>query len=138
MKFQTFKRLNKADYPDKYQDLIDTLSSSLNIGVEALYNAMNNQISITDNIYCNVKDIQVKVDSSGNPTSTTVFTVDSTITALKGLSVIKVDNITNTNVFPTGGVTITYTLITAQQVQIKHITGLPANNIFQLRIIAWG
>lgn len=138
MKLQSFKRLDKSDYPEKYQDLIDTLSQSLNIAIEDIYNALSNQISITDNIYCNVKDIQVKVDASGNPTTTTTFAIDSSINALKGLSVIKVDNITSTTVYPTGGITITYTLNNAQQVQIKNITGLPANNTFQLRIVAWG
>jgi hypothetical protein len=137
MKLPNFKRLNKADFAQQFADLIDTLSVSLNIGIENLYTALDNRLSLSDNLLCTVKDLQLTVDSSGNPTATTTFTVDSKITNLKGLQVIKVDNVTSPNTYAPGAVQLQWTL-TTKGVQILNATGLTANTLYQLRIIAWG
>jgi hypothetical protein len=137
MKLPNFKRLNVADYDEKFRDLIDTLAASLNIGIEAIYDALNKKLSLSDNFLCDVKDLQLTVDSSGIPTTTKTFQLSSSITALKGITCIKASNLTDSRLYPTGAVWVDYT-ITTQGVEITHVTGLQANNLYQLRIIAWG
>jgi len=138
MKIPTFKRLDKANFAQQYSQLIDTLATSLNIGIENLYNIINNQLSLGDNLLCDVKDVQVTVDSNGKPISTTTFNLTNvTSSSLKGLQVIKADNITSSTTYPSGGIFLSYTIATSG-VQLTHVTGLQANNTYQLRIIAWG
>jgi hypothetical protein len=137
MKLPNFKRLNVTDYDEKFRDLIDTLAASLNIGLESIYDALNRKLSLSDNILCDVKDLQLTVDSDGIPTSTKTFQLSSNITALKGITVIKANNLTDTRLFPTGGVWVDFTIKT-QGVEITHVTGLQAGDLYQLRIIAWG
>jgi hypothetical protein len=138
MKLPNFKRLNKADFDQQLGDLVDTLSASLNIGIENLYTALNNRLSLADNFLCSVKDVQVTVNSSGTPIGTTTFTIDSKITNLKGLQIIKVDNVNTPTSYAPGAVSINGYTITSNGVQLLNVAGLSANTLYQLRIIAWG
>jgi hypothetical protein len=73
MKLPTFRRLNIANFAEEYRELIDTLSNSINTAIDSIHNALNNKLSLADNFLCDLKDIEISVDSSGIPTSTTTF-----------------------------------------------------------------
>lgn len=132
----SLKRIYKADYPKEFQSLVDNLSLTINNGFDNLYNALNNRLTIRDNFLGSVKDVIVSVDSNGIPTSSTQFTVSSN-GAIEGLQVIQAINLTNSIVYPTGGIFISYTQ-NGNSITINHVTGLPVNNQFSLRIIAYG
>lgn len=127
----------KQDFQPEYQNLVDQLSVSLNNGIESVYTALTNNISLKDNVNCTVKDISVAVDANGIPTIKTVFTVTNTNLQILGTQVIYALNTTNAAVYPTGGIFISYTQ-TSNGVLVNHITGLPAGNTFTLRVVAYG
>lgn len=136
MKIPGFRRLNKGDFEPDYQSLIDKMGVVINQALDSLTSALNNNISIKDNIACTVKDITLTADSNGKPKNTTSFQI-STTGQIQGLSIIKIDNLTNSTGYPTNGVVISYSQNNSNII-INHITGLIPNNEYQLRIISWG
>lgn len=139
MKLPSFKRLNTKDYKEEFKDLIDKLSLSLNQGIESLYDAVNKKLTLRDNISCTVKDITVIVDSSGLPTADLIFALGNSL-RIDGVSVIRVENKTNPETYPSNGVFATYTQsgdITTNKITINHITGLTAGNEYSIRIVIY-
>lgn len=135
MKLPGFRRLNTADYPKEFKKLIDIISVSLNNGIEVLYEAFNNQITLRDNIAGTVKDITVTVDASGTPIQGGAFVLD-TNTKVDGITVLSAANQTNTAVFPTSAPFITGTQNNTT-FNISNISGLQANQSYLMRIQAW-
>lgn len=136
MKLPNFRRLIKTDFPQNEQNLVEKIASSLNYGLEVVYEALNNKISLQDNILCTVKDLQITVNASGIPIVQTSFRPTFPGTVI-GLQVIKADNLTNTNTYPSSGISVSF-VQTDTGILINHITGLQANNTYQLRIVAYG
>jgi len=135
MKLPSFRRIIKNDYEDKYQSLVETLSVSINYGIDSLYDALNKKISLKYNILGTVKDVTVQVDSTGKPIQTTGFKLDFT-NKVAGVFVGKAENLTNPNDFP-ASVFIHWTQ-NGDSVQINNIAGLSTSNSYKLRIIAFG
>lgn len=136
MKIPGFKRLNKSDYSEEHKDLVETLAVSLNVGIETLYLALNKQLTFRDNIKSTIKEIELTVNSNGIPKISTIFTVDI-VGQIDGLWVIKADNMTSPTIYPTSGVTISYTQ-SNNLITVNHATGLPANNKFKLKLLIIG
>lgn len=135
-KLPSFKRIVKSDYTEEYRSLIETLASSLNIGVDSVYDALNRKLTFRDNIKSTTKDIEVILDASGFPKVATSFLVDIT-GQVDGLWVIRSENITSPTSFPTSGIHISFTQ-TSNVITVNHITGLQANNRYKLRILIIG
>lgn len=135
MKLPSFKRLFTQDYPKENQKLIDTLSVSLNNGIEVLYNALNGEITLRDNIKGTVKDIVVVVNSSGTPLQTAAFTLNST-SKIDAVVVGIALNQTNTTVYPTS-----QPFISGSQAgtifTINNISGLQPNQQYLLRVTVY-
>lgn len=139
MKLPNFKKLFKQDYAKEYQELVDKLAESLNGGIETLYGALNKKLSLGDNLACIIKDVDIIVNSSGEPTTSTGFAID-TNQRVQILEVGRADNLTNTASYPTGGIFITWTQgtnLTTNAIIINHVTGLITGNKYRLRIVAW-
>lgn len=132
MKLPSFRRLFEQDYPPDYQELVRQLSVSINYGFEPLYELLNGKFSFTDNSASIIRTFNVQVDASGKPTTKTVIQKTST-DRFEGFVVIQAQNITNSSVYPTGGVFISYTETTSTVV-IDNITGLPPGNIFTIKV----
>lgn len=90
MKLPSFRRLNKTDYEEQYQLLIDKLAASLNIGIESLYDALNGKLSFRDNFNATLTTIGITVDADGVPRTPTQFKLASGQTRISGLLVINV------------------------------------------------
>lgn len=132
MRIGLFKRLVRTDYSDEYQTLIDQLGVSLNNTVESLVNIVSKNVSLSDNIACTIKDIEVTVDANGTPKEAiTINTDKSTITAV---ICGRANNLTNSNIYPNSGIQISYTQ-SGSKININNIAGLQANNIYSLRIV---
>lgn len=136
MKVSSFRRLFKGDYPKEEQGLVERMSQTINSGIEVLYNALNKNISMTDNFYGTYKEISYIPTATGTPEISSGFQIDFNGRVL-GLQVIRVENKTNPNTFPTGGVFITFSQ-EGTQVNINHITGLVAGNTYTIRVFAYG
>lgn len=135
MRLPTFKRLIKSDYKEEYQSLIETLSFSINNGIESLYQALNKAISLKDNVACTVKDIPVEVNTDGTPKVKTAFTLDTTNRIL-GICVLNAVNTKNSAILPTSGVFVSF----AQEnknIIISNVKGIPADQPFTLSIVAF-
>lgn len=135
IKIGNFKRLFKTDFEPEFQDLIETLAGSLNTAIETLYDLNNKKITLRDNVACTVRDFEVIVDSTGNPTTQTNIKLDVT-SQIDGLQVIRAENVTNGNMYPNGCPFISYTQ-NGTTVLINNIKGLQESNKWRLRVIVW-
>ena len=136
-KLPTFKRLFKGDFKSDYSDLIDKLSITVNGGIDTLYDALNNKITLRNNILCDVKDFTVQVNSLGIPTTT----LDLNVSFRNNVNIItigRIVNLTNPNIFPSSGVTLTWEQQSNGLVRIKHITGLTEGFSYSLRVVIYG
>ena len=128
------KRLIKEDFAKKDQELVAKVGAVLNPALEQLVIALNKGLSISD-LNTQVKDLEIIVDSNGFPINNASFKFE-----LKGkctmMQVGRAQAIDSNTVYPTGGHSITFTE-NAGQVTINHITGLPANQRFLVRFIAY-
>lgn len=130
----SFRRIVEQDYPQEDQELVRLLASSLNYGIEVLYSLLNGKLTIKDNLASTIKEIDVKVGTNGVPLTNTVIKKTSN-DKIEGLIVVRANNLTNSSVYPSSGVTISYTE-TTDTIIINHITGLQANNIYRINVIA--
>lgn len=135
MKIPSFKRLVYTDFPQQYQQLVEQLSYTVNNSIESITQALTNNISLRDNLLTSVKDVTLQVDANGIPLSTASFAIGNTNT-IDGLQVIRAINNTNSTVFPSAGIFVSYAQ-SGSKITILNVTGLPANNLFSLRIVAW-
>lgn len=136
MRLPNFKRLYEIDYDEQFKPLISKLANSLNIGIETLYDALNKKITLKDNISCTVKDITVELNSSGIPKSNVSFTLDTVSSRVIGITVLRAENNTNSNVYPSSAPFITYQQNT-NTIIITHISGLQADNQYTLSVVAY-
>lgn len=130
----SYKRLYKTDFPADSQALVDQLSYTINPGFEALFNALNGGLDFS-NFNQDVKDVNVTVDGSGSPIGGASFTISNT-NPLVGLTVIRQVNTTNPTTYPTSGISVSYSQ-SGSKITLTNVTGLPANNTFALRIVAY-
>lgn len=135
MKISLFKRLVYNDFSKDFQALIEQLSYSINTPIENIISALTNNISLRDNILCNVKDLEVTVDSNGIPLSTAALSITNS-NPIDGMTVIRAISPTSTNIMPNGGISISYTQ-NGSKIVLNKITGLPANTLFSLRIVVF-
>lgn len=135
MKLPSFRRLFTSDYPKQFQSLVDTLSVSLNNGIEVLYEALNNALTLEDNINCTVKNITVTTDANGKLTQNAAFTLNNT-NKVDVIFVGLATNTTNSNHFP-----IATPFITGAQngnvFNITNISGLQAGEQYNLRVVVF-
>jgi hypothetical protein len=136
MKMSGYKRFLKTDFPSESQALIEKLSYSVNNGIEAVYGALNKNITLKDNILCTVKDISIEVDALGTPKANSTFTTGLTVQII-GLQILKVDNNTNSLGYPTTAPWISWTQVN-NGIRIDHISGLVANNSHTIRLVVYG
>lgn len=137
MKLASFKRLDKQNFEDQYNKLIDGLSFVFNNDLQSLFDIFNGKISLGDNLLCTIKDVPIVVDENGIPNNSAQFQIDKPNMRILGCQVIKALNQTNSNTYPTGAPFINFTPGT-NLVTIDHITGLQPNQNYIITIVAWG
>ncbi len=131
-----FKRLLRTDFEEQFQDLIDKLAFSINNTLESVVDAFNNKISLKDNIQCTLKSFAVVVDSSGTPINSVSFQMTIPNKPI-GILCLNAQNLTNNTAYSNSGITV-YWSLTGKTVIINNITGLIANNKYQLTLVAFG
>lgn len=132
-KLPSFRRIRVEDYAEADRSLVERLSVSLNAGIEALYDALNNKLTFADNIASTVSSVQVMTTAAGIPTTTTSFTITAGVKAT-GVMVIDVRGV-DEPAYPTSGVTVSWTQ-NNNNIIINHITGLQVNKLYSIRLIA--
>jgi hypothetical protein len=136
-KLSTFRRLFKSEFKKEYHDLIEKLIVSINNGFDTVYDALNNKLTLKNNILCNVKDFTVRVNSNGEPITPLLLAVSfkNNITVV---TLGKITNNTNFLSYPTTGVTISWEQQSVGFLKINHITGLIPENEYNIRVVVYG
>jgi hypothetical protein len=136
MLIPSFKRLDKQNFDPKYSDLIDQLGLLLNTQLQAYYNALSGNLSLTDNIDCTIKTISIVVDATGKPLQAAQVQLNDSTMRPYGCQVINAVNTTNSNTYPTGQPFVSFTPGT-QMITINNVTGLQANQNYTLTLVIW-
>ena len=132
MKLPNFKRLIKTDFKEEDQPLVNGLASIWNYGIEVLYLALNNRLTLTENLSATIKDVNLRVDANGVPIVTLIIPSDTTINDVR---IGKIDNLTNSSNTPITAVMVVDWQPVQNGIKINKIVGLTANELYKLRII---
>jgi len=135
MKLPNFRRIIKNDYDPKDQKMIETLSFSLNNGIEVLYQALNQALTFQDNFACTVKEFSVEVNADGVPKSKTSFALNGP-NKIIGIMVLNAINTKTPTVLPTAGVFVSF-YQEGKTIIINNIKGLPENQPFILTTVSF-
>lgn len=135
MKLSTFKRIIKEDVKEEYRELVEKLAFSINPFAEEVIKALGNNLSVGDNFNQQIRDVTVEVDGSGSPKSILQFKTNLPSKCV-GHQVIKADNLTNSSVYPTSCPFLSFTE-SGGILTVNNITGIPADNKFQLKLVLY-
>lgn len=136
-KLPTLRRLFKNDFKPEYSELVEKLIVSINNGFDNVYDALNNKLTLKNNILCSIKDFTAQVNSSGIPVSTINLAVGFN-NNISVVTVGKVNNITNLNQYPSGGVVVSWEQTSPGFLKINHITGLVSGESYNIRLVIYG
>lgn len=128
------KRLIREDFNKDDRDLVDKIASILNPALEQIVIILNKGLAMSD-LNTQEKDIELTVDASGFPLNNTSFKYELK-SKCRMVMVGRAQAINVNGVYPTGGHSVSFTE-NGGQITINHITGLPANQKFLLRVIAY-
>jgi len=126
-------RIRKDDYASEYQDLIETLASSLNSFMEETVNLFTGKIDF-QNLKQNIVEISIETNGSGNIIQNSIIQTGLT-SSINGIICIKVNNKTNQSVYPTASPFISFTNRNDNKIEILNITGLPINSKLNLTLL---
>lgn len=129
------KRIQKSDFEEKYQSLIEKLSFPINSFFEQTRSALDHNIDFT-NLNQEIITVDVIVDVNGVPTTNIQYR-SSLKTKVIGHAAINALNISGAAGFPTGQPFITFSQ-TDKLVTILNVTGLPANTKYRLIVLSIG
>lgn len=136
MKLQSYRNIQRSDFDPQYQGMIDTLSFTVNSSFESLFNTLNGQTSLADNILCELDTFTVTVDSTGKPLTSTQFTTALT-NGIEGSTVISATSTGSTIAYPLATPFISFSK-SANTITLLNIAGLPAGVAFSITVIIWG
>jgi hypothetical protein len=136
MKVQSFKRITTESVSEDYVPIVDSIGYSVNTFAEEVINALNKNITVEDNLNMEFKELEVTVNNNGVPNKELQFTTNLR-TRLKGLTVIKIENLTNSNSYLTGAPFVTFNQ-SSQLLTVKQVTGLISNNKYKITLLLIG
>lgn len=130
------KQIRREDYDQEFHGLIDRLGYSLNDFMSAVIGALTGGINFV-NLNQELKDVIVKVDSSGNVINLPILKPNVT-GRINGILCIKADNLTNLTGFPTGMPWISYTISGNNNINVLNITNLQTDSEYRLKLLIIG
>ena len=150
-KVGNYRRIFKQDYTPDNQADIETLSITLNDSFETVYDALTNNITITENINCTLVTFTVTLSTTFAPISPLTIKLNNYQKTVNGIIPINAVSSNNTTQ-PTGGLFIVYAInnnVTSSSnttnsgnsasnpltITVSNIKGLPANVPFTVTAI---
>ncbi len=134
MKLPGLKRIVVEDFKSDEQQMISKIAFVVNPIIDAILQALNKNLSVTDNFNQSMVSFTVKVDATGTPTLPLNLKYDLR-SSCKGIQVINVLNLSNINSIPSYLPFISFEQVSANLLKIKKITGLTANQEYSITII---
>lgn len=133
----SYRRINKTDYEEQYQKLIEQLAVSVNNGFDTLFDALNGKLDFKNNISSTITEFTVSVDSNGKPQQKTQFKLSGKQQNVEGLIVLNTEGTTDPDLLPTSGISISYTK-NNNFIIINNIKGLEAEKSYRIKVLALG
>jgi hypothetical protein len=134
-KIDSFSILKKEDFDSKDANLVDKLAFVINPVLTQLESILNKNIDF-DNLRQEIKDVIVEVNGSGTPKILTQIK-NNLLSKVRGIQVIKAENLTNSLLFSTSQPFITFNE-NNKIITIANVTGLQADNKYKLTVITYG
>lgn len=122
------KRITVEDVSDEAKEAVGAVANYYNYFAEQVTNVLNGEVDF-ENLNRTLLTLELTLDSNNLPITTTRFGGD---VGLKGINVIRVDNLTNAAIFPSGSPFITFTSSGDGFYQIQHVAGLAALGNYRL------
>ena len=133
-KISQSKRLNKEDFPQEYQDLVDRMGECINPFIKQVYSCLSQGLSYVDNFYGQELSITTKVSATGVPVNNQFkYTLK---TRPKSIQVLNVINTTN-NVTVTSNPFVGFS-ISGETRTFNYITGLSPNIDWNISLFVMG
>src|SRR3990167_6772601 len=93
------KRLIREDFSPDDQELIGKIANILNPSLQEIYSAINGNLTVTDNINMQLKELEISVDSAGIPKVPTSYKSELK-GSTRGIHCVKAENLTSTVTYP--------------------------------------
>jgi len=138
MKLSGFKRINKEDFTEEDKAVAERVGYSINNFAQEVSTLVNKNITISDNLFQELITIEItpSVSNAAIPNTTIKFK-NSLKNAIKGISVINVENLTNTTTYPTGAVQIFFSE-NNNIITVNRITSLLSSNKYRITLLTYG
>lgn len=133
MKINSVKRLNKEDFPDEDQELIEKLSYSVNPFFEQIYSAFTNGLTFKDNFYGQAVTLTTKVNANIPVNNEIKYTLKTRPQTILVLNVVN-----NTDNTPLTGSPYAGFRLNGNNLTIEYITGLVDNKEYTLSLFILG
>lgn len=138
MKLSSYTRILTQEYDAQFQPLVEKLAGSINSALGQIFIALDNNLSVADNLATLTKTLTFSTNSSGVLTtpSSIVLPTSRASSQVIGLLPIRVQGAGD--VVPTSGVTLTWKQVSAtsgNQIQITNATGLPSGVSFTVTVL---
>lgn len=128
------RRLLTDDFNVEDRALIQKLAFVLNPFLEQVISAFNSNITISENLDMEIVDISLIVDGSGLTTSTASF--QTGLSSISGILVLSASPTDSTD-YPINAPFVSFKK-NNNIVKIQHVTGLPADTKYSLKILVIG
>ncbi len=135
MKINNINQIRSEDYDSDYNDLVDQLAETLNPFMQEVFELADGRIDFENRVE-NIKTIQITVDDNGTPVLNDKIATENT-NGVRGIQVVSAFNLTNATIYPTSQPFISYTILAGGFVRVNNITGLQANNKYQLNLVIY-
>jgi hypothetical protein len=131
-RIQAPRRVRIEDFGPEERKVIERLSETINTFNEDVYNTLSNGVDF-DNLNQQLVDVIVQIDAGGEIANEPRFT--TTVRGrIRGVIVVRAENIENPNVFPTAAPFISYAS-NGNLVTILNVTGLPNSSSYRLTLL---
>jgi hypothetical protein len=126
--------INPGDYPEEYAELVEIMGGSINDFMRQVVDLSRSNIDF-DNLTSEVLTFEVTVDETGKPTKGAAIKLNKAVTP-KGFNVISA-RCGTAGLYPTSQPFISYTAKGNYNVSIDNISGIQANQKYQITVIAY-
>lgn len=135
MKLPTIKKILREDLKDA-PTWVNGLIDPLNVFMEMVYQALNKNITLSENVASFVKELTY-ITGSSYPTSQDLFTFNNELkTRPVGVLPLQVYE-RNTYIAAAGPVYIPWIYQNGNQIQVSTITGLEASKTYTVRVVVF-
>ena len=136
MKLNNSNQIKSEDFDKEYNELIDQLAETLNPFMQEVVELSDERIDFENKVEV-LKTIEITVDSSGTPVLNDKVATGKGTSGVRGIQVISTFNLTVNSGYPTSQPYVSYTALAGGFIRIDNITGLLANNKYQMTMIIY-